>query len=321
MLTPYSSPRRDSTLREILLLLRDANPTLRSSPLARYSLRLVFWDADTDRFKSEELAIIPAKDLLVPAPISRSGPPGTANSRLDRTLADAKFVIGDYLDVAYIGSALPIVPGALPGTNNLSNPSAPHPPVGGFGVPPSGPHGPGGYGAPPHLRGGAPVGPGGGGRGGFAGVPRGAPGGPRDVIGGRRDNTTWAQPSGPSSRGRGGFGAGGGGGGGRGGFGGPVHGGGGGRPTPADQGWGRRRPSHSEQNGDRVRSISPFLRSRLCSSSSWPTSQIPPPRRRDSRSRSPDRNGSGRRRSSSRSRSPPPPPRKNRPYDDEEMRD
>ncbi|GAA6041770.1 hypothetical protein JCM8097_008325 [Rhodosporidiobolus ruineniae] len=178
---------RDTTLREILLLLRDAAPALRAAPLARYSLRLVFWDADHDRFTSEELAVIAAKDLLTPPGSSAAAASRGVytNPRLDRTLADAKFVVGDLLDVAYLGASVEVAPA----------------------VPPPGPVGFGNqYAAPPHLRGGPPPPQFGLGRGGFAGAPGGPRGGP---AGGRRDDT-WAPvplrggPGGPP-RGRGGF--------------------------------------------------------------------------------------------------------------------
>ncbi|GAA5843652.1 hypothetical protein JCM11251_006396 [Rhodosporidiobolus azoricus] len=260
---------RDTTLREILLLLRDVDPSLRSTPAARFSLRLVFWDADKERFRSEELAVIAAKDLTPTSSGAGGGahagaPRGNyTNPRLDRTLADAKFVVGDYLSVAHLGTpAAPPVPAPVVA------------PVG-FGGRPAGPRGGPAFGAsgpqyapPPHLRGGGPPLPTGpaGGRGGFGG----APAGPRGPPAGRRDDT-WA----PVQRG--------GGGGGRGGFNG----------RSADQGWGKRRPSEPEGAGDRP----------------------PPPRRRDSRSRSP-----ARRRSPSYTRSPPPPPRRDS-RDDVDMRD
>ncbi|GAA5880149.1 hypothetical protein JCM8547_001580 [Rhodosporidiobolus lusitaniae] len=267
---------RDSTLREILLLLRDSDPSLRSSPLARYSLRLVFWDADHDRYKSDDIATVSTKDLL-PVSSGSSGSSGVGggkylNPRLDRTLADANFVIGDYLSVAYMsGVGPPVLPG-MPGGAPLA--------VGGPLPPPRG--GPAAFGPPPHLRGPGPVGPGGGG------------------IGGRRDGTTWA-PAGPGPRGgRGGFG---GGGPGRGGYGGGGPGGGRAPMPSADQGWGRRRPSGADGPVG---------------------ARVPPPRRRDSRSLSPDRDRDHLRRRSpsparNRSRSPPPPPRDHR--DDMDMRD
>ncbi|GAA5918249.1 hypothetical protein JCM6882_005129 [Rhodosporidiobolus microsporus] len=252
---------RDTTLREILLLLRDADAALRPSPTSRFSLRLVFWDADNERFRSEELAVIAAKDLL---PSSGGGAAASrgnySNPRLDRTLADAKFVVGDYLSVAHLGLPAPIP---------VPAPAAP--PVG-FGGRPLGPRGPGPagggsgpqYAQPPHLRGGpGPSMVPGGGRGGFGGGPGLAgPRGPPQA--GRRDDT-WA----PVQRGAGG--------GGRGGF------NEGGRPA-ADQGWGRRRPSGNEQSEDRPppprrrdsRSRSPARRRS-------PSYTRSPPPRRDSR--------------------------------------
>ncbi|GAA6023327.1 hypothetical protein JCM10207_006236 [Rhodosporidiobolus poonsookiae] len=213
---------RDTTLRELLLLLRDASPSLRlsSGPTARYSLRLVYYDPDRSRFSSTDLAVVPAQDLHSPPSA------GQGQGRLDRTLADAKFVVGDFLDVAFLGA---------PGTGPL-------PPAGG---PPGAPaHGGAQYAPPPHLRGGPPL-PGG-------GPPRGSPA----AFAGRRDDT-WAPPPGPGA-GRGGFAPRG-----RGGFGGPGGGYGGGRPAPADQGWGRRRPSEGgerERNGGGARPPPPRRR-------------------------------------------------------------
>ncbi|BGP18762.1 hypothetical protein JCM10213_004279 [Rhodosporidiobolus nylandii] len=249
---------RDTTLREILLLLRDASPPLRTSPLARYSLRLVFWDADSARFQSSDLAVIAAKDLLATgpnAPGARAGPGVYTNPRLDRTLAEAKFVVGDYLDVAFLGVAPPPVE---------AGPGGPLPPLAAGPGPQFAPRG-----APPHLAGPA-------GRGGFGGGPRG--GGAPHV--GRRDDTTWA----PVQRG----GGGGGGppgprgapypprGGGGGGF--------GGRPGPADMGWNRRRSSTQDDRPPPPRrrdsrSLSPDRHRRRSPS----RSRSPPPGRRDSR--------------------------------------
>ncbi|GAA5993799.1 hypothetical protein JCM11641_006067 [Rhodosporidiobolus odoratus] len=253
LILPIHMYRRDTTLREVLALLREADPSLRSSPLARYSLRLVFWDADADRFKSEELATIAAKDLLSSA--SAGGRGVYSNPRLDRTLADAKFVVGDFLDVACLGTA-PAVPQAA-----SVPPSAPQ---SGYG-PRGAAVGPGPqFAPPPHSRGGPP-----GARGGPPVGFSGARGGP----GGRRDDTTWAPVSrgGPGGRAapyppRGG------------GAGGPVEG------RVADQGWGRRRPSASDDRPPPPRrrdsrSVSPDRQRRRSPS----YSRSPPPHLRKGR--------------------------------------
>ncbi|GAA5913577.1 hypothetical protein JCM5296_001429 [Sporobolomyces johnsonii] len=284
---------RDSTLREILILLRDASPTLRASPLTRYSLRLVFWDAQHDRFTSQDLASISARELLSSSSTAtggggastkdRSARGAYANPRLDQTLAEARFVIGDYLDVALI---LPSGPSLLPLSTATSAAGGPQFAPLELGVRGSA----AARGGPPPF--GPPGGGGGGGRDRFGGGggPRGGPMPPPP----RAD--TWAPvPTGGPLASRGGalqngpaqWGPRGGRGGGRGGMSRPP-------PPPQDQGWGsRRRPS--EQEHDRFA-----------------------PRRRDSRSLSP---AAGARRPHSRSPSPPPPRRRDSRGDDVDMRD
>ncbi|KAK4053404.1 hypothetical protein OIV83_001569 [Microbotryomycetes sp. JL201] len=97
---------RDTTLRELLVLLRDAAPDLRSAPLARYSVRHVYFDTRDDRFVSKDLATITARDLVK----SSAAPPPAADYRLGRTLADFDYVAGDFFDVAYLTSSGPTVP-------------------------------------------------------------------------------------------------------------------------------------------------------------------------------------------------------------------
>ncbi|POY76005.1 hypothetical protein BMF94_0728 [Rhodotorula taiwanensis] len=161
---------RDSTLREILHLVRDADPSLRTStlPLARYSIRIVFWDSNADRYTSSEIAVINNRDLFQ----SQTGRGGHGNvppnPRLDRTLADAKFVVGDFLDIAYI-LAEPIVPPSIGGTPAT-------------GVP--GPAARPGLGGPGRANG-FP---------GATGVHGGMNGGGAASVG-RRDDSTWAAPS------------------------------------------------------------------------------------------------------------------------------
>ncbi|GAA5976870.1 hypothetical protein JCM21900_005685 [Sporobolomyces salmonicolor] len=166
---------RDSTIREILVLLRDASPTLRASPLARYSLRLVFWDAQQDRFTSQDLASVSARELVSgPGPAGSRGDRPAAHrasystSRLDKTLAEAKFVIGDYLDVAHLlphhAGGPPSAPGPGPGPAPADARAGPPFAVrgtaaaqGGFGGgPPLGPSGRGGVGGGIGPRGAMP---------------------------------------------------------------------------------------------------------------------------------------------------------------------
>lgn len=115
---------RDSTVREILNLVRDADPALRATtlPLARFSVRVVYWDANANRYTSQEVAVVQNRDLLQPpAGAHRQGPsPGSTNPRLDRTLADAKLVVGDFLDIAYIAPD-PVISAAAP---PMAGPSA-----------------------------------------------------------------------------------------------------------------------------------------------------------------------------------------------------
>lgn len=152
---------------------------------------------------------------------------------IDRTLSEAKYVVGDFLDIAYI----------VPGANPVGSGPAGHVPANGPQFAPlqapSGPRGVGGG-----IQGARGVGLGG---------PRGGPAGLPSTRG-----DTWA-----NSRG-GGFG---GASGARGGARFAVNGAGGGRPVPADQGWGNRRSrtnTAEEKNGDKERvrytvSVSPKL--------------------------------------------------------------
>ncbi|BGO89242.1 hypothetical protein NBRC10512_005925 [Rhodotorula toruloides] len=249
---------RDTTLREIINLVLDSSPRIRTllipsvstsssstnaatpappavhlhSPNARLSLRIVFFDPSLSRFTSTDLASFSVRDLVSssnPPPVARGG--GVpAHIKLERTLEDAKFVAGDLLDIAIIGVGPP----------DASAPTL---------VPPAGPGargGPGSFG----IRGAA--GGAGAGANGFA--PRGpaAAGGP-----GGGPGPKWALPGGP-----------------RGGLRGAVN-----ARGPADQGWsvaprgpaGGRRVSEGGGGGrydDRDRPSGP-------------------PRRRSSRSRSP----------------------------------
>ncbi|BGP37617.1 Histone deacetylase complex subunit sap18 [Rhodotorula kratochvilovae] len=276
---------RDSTLRELLHLLRDASPPLRAHPLAKYSLRLVFFDPETSLYKSSDLALISARDLLLPSAAPPAPPQGARShlppaahgaQRLDRTLAEAKYIVGDLLDVALLLPDAPapaLGPGAPPGTLGVAGP---------FGI-----------------RGAAA----GGGRGGF-GAPGGRGGPPGMGMGmgpGARRPDTWAPAPAharpPHVRGggpphmRGGPGAGG-----------PR----GGAAPPADQGWGgaRRRSDAGGAGGPGGGGSDGRDR---------PPHVPPPARRRSSRSRSP-----GPRRDA---RSPPPPRRRRDDDDDVPMRD
>lgn len=152
---PSNFNRSDTTLRELVLLLRDAEPSLRNNPLARFSLRLVFFDSERDRFTSKDIGIVTAKDLLTPPSGSSSSAHPSNNRRndfrVDKTLSEAKFVVGDYVDVAYLsGPAGPPPPfGSGPGGPPLNNgrDSAPH-----FSI--AGRAGPGGRPLPPGRSGG-----------------------------------------------------------------------------------------------------------------------------------------------------------------------
>ncbi|GAA5882299.1 hypothetical protein JCM16303_004057 [Sporobolomyces ruberrimus] len=200
---------RDSTLREIVLSLRDAAPHLRNNTFAKYSLKLVFWDSKLDRHTSTDLASIAAKELGAMS----SSEPRRAAGAADKSLTQVKYVVGDFIDVAYI------LPGAPPNPSASSNVSAIGPQF-----------------AP------SPAFPG----------PRGAISGAQQVtrglvapqrMGPRGD--TWA-PTRPGSNGfgpRGGAGAGGGG---------PRFGATAGRPAPADQGWGNRQARDRAPHGKNV---------------------------------------------------------------------
>lgn len=136
--------RRDSTIRDVLVLLRDAAPELRANPLARYSVKHVFFDGPRDRFISRDVAVVPAKDLLIKAATeSASAVPGAPSSsrtdpRTSKTLAEFDFIAGDFLDVAYLVSHGPPL-------NARDGPGAP------FGA------GPPGRGPPPHGSGAGPA--------------------------------------------------------------------------------------------------------------------------------------------------------------------
>ncbi|GJN88244.1 hypothetical protein Rhopal_001209-T1 [Rhodotorula paludigena] len=297
---------RDSTLREILLLARDALPSLAPSPAApaaastaRYSLRLVYYDPDSSAFKSSDLASIPARDLALAA----SDLP--ASSRLDRTLADAKFVPGDFLALAHLGADGPAPPAPASAAHGAN----------GVGVARAGAAAPFGIrgaarGAGPQF---APLHQGGGGAGASAGRPHGGPGAPPGP-GARRPSDTWA-PAGPRGGAPGGPGAGP-----RGGYGPRGRAGG---PPPMDQGWGSGpRGARTSGGGGGAAGYPPPPQGRFDD-----RDRPPHQRRRSSRSRSPVRgpptNGRDRvrERDRPRSRSPPPPARRRRDSDDAAMRD
>ncbi|KAI5481027.1 hypothetical protein MNV49_006213 [Pseudohyphozyma bogoriensis] len=84
---------KDTTFRELLLLLRDSSPILRSHHHARYNVRLVYFDSSTSRYTFKDLFTIPVRDLV--SSQSRPGPS-------ERTLDEISFVVGDYIDVAYL---------------------------------------------------------------------------------------------------------------------------------------------------------------------------------------------------------------------------
>ncbi|KAM0792729.1 hypothetical protein ACM66B_002507 [Microbotryomycetes sp. NB124-2] len=103
---------RDTTLRELLVLLRDAAPDLRTAPLAKFSIRHVYFDTRDDRFVSKDLALVPAKDLNN---VASHGREVNVDSRLSRTLAEVNYVAGDFFDVAYLTTnGPPGAPGAGP---------------------------------------------------------------------------------------------------------------------------------------------------------------------------------------------------------------
>lgn len=207
-----------------MLSLRDSSPTLRNNNLAKFSLKLVFWDSKVDKYTSTELAHLNAKDLGSPTDRRSGGGGGT----IDRTLSEAKYVVGDFLDIAYI----------VPGANPVGPGPASHVPTNGPQFAPlQAPSGPRGIGGGPQGARGVGLG---GPRGGSLGLPA-------------TRGDTWA-----NSRG-GGFGGAGGRGGAR--FAGNGVGGGG-RPVPADQGWGNRRSrmnTAEDKSGvtERVRFTSP----------------------------------------------------------------
>lgn len=161
---------RDSTLHEILHLVRDADPALRAAalPHARYSVRVVYWDAQAERYTSSELAVVQHRELVQPAAPPAGGPrhhrPAGA---LGRTLADFKFVVGDFLDIAFLTTDA-LAPGPGPGLGPGPGPGGPPPPPGAFGA---------GARMPPSRPGPPPV---------------GINGGPY----GRRDDSTWGGPPG-----------------------------------------------------------------------------------------------------------------------------
>ncbi|GAA5970184.1 hypothetical protein JCM3765_006906 [Sporobolomyces pararoseus] len=217
---------KDSTLREILLSLRDAAPQLRGNNAAKFSLKLVFWDSKMDRYASTDLALIHAKDLSSSPSSSssdhRRAPSGGGGSNSpEKTLSEAKYVVGDFIDVAYI---LPGVPNAVGGpVSNLAPSNGPQ-----FAPLPS------------HS------GPRGGGPAGAFGIRGAAVGNQRG--GSRPGGDTWAPTRPVPGTGGGRYGS--------------------GRPAPADQGWGNRRPrgnapeDRNAKNGNRPprrnsRSLSP----------------------------------------------------------------
>ncbi|KAK4056193.1 hypothetical protein OIO90_002634 [Microbotryomycetes sp. JL221] len=99
---------RDTTVRELLLLLRDAAPELRAAPLARYSVRHVLFDVKRDRFVSKDVALVPSKDLVkTNKTATMAAGHARHDHRLTRTLAELDFVAGDFLDIAYLSPSGP----------------------------------------------------------------------------------------------------------------------------------------------------------------------------------------------------------------------
>ncbi|GAA6054917.1 hypothetical protein JCM3770_004283 [Rhodotorula araucariae] len=280
----------DSSLREILLLARDALPALRAHTAhsARYSLRLVFFDNDALKYNSTDLALVSARDL------SLSTTP--SSSRVDRTLQEAKYVVGDLVDIAFFPSD-----------------HQPAPPPNSASAPPGAPPGSLAVAGPFGIRG-AAAGRGGGafgypGRGGgaFGGAGRGPPvtAHPR-----ARAGDTWAPAGGAVPRGpRTGAGPGPG----------PAAGTRGGVGGAADHGWGgARRGPPPHRGGDGPGAGAGAGASAGASAAGFEgrdrpphvPSGPPPPRRRSSRSRSPGPRPS--RRGS-------PPPRRRRDDDDDDV--
>lgn len=102
MLSP--SCRKDSTLRELILLIRDASPNLRLHPHGRYSLKLVYYDTPRAAYVSRELATLSVRDV-----VQRT----STNRAVEKTLDEVRFVVGDFLDVAYF---IPVPAAAAAGT-------------------------------------------------------------------------------------------------------------------------------------------------------------------------------------------------------------
>lgn len=96
--------RKDSTLRELILLILDGNSNLQGKiNTARYSFRLVYFDNGRDRFTSKEIGTITGRSLQQPP----RDAPKDRKTREDTTLESAGFVVGDYLDVAILGTQPP----------------------------------------------------------------------------------------------------------------------------------------------------------------------------------------------------------------------
>lgn len=91
----------------MILLLRDTSPSLRSSPNARYSVKVVFYDPKRETFTSREFGTIFAKDLLDSKSMNFINGDRDNNNermvenRINRSLHDIRYVIGDYIDIAY----------------------------------------------------------------------------------------------------------------------------------------------------------------------------------------------------------------------------
>mgnify|MGYP001587049378 FL=1 len=176
-------------------------------------MRLVYFDTGRDRFASRELATVSAREIV-------HSPNPDRTTSADKTLDDARFVIGDYVDVAFHAGHM----GPGPLAPNASGPYAER------GIGGGGPRGTFGFGGP---RGNDRMGAG------PAPVERDGP---------SRAEDAWGKPAdvrgpipGSSGWGRGGGGMGGGGG--RGG--GNMGDRGFNTAKPADSGWSRR-ASHGE---------------------------------------------------------------------------
>jgi histone deacetylase complex subunit SAP18 len=99
--SPTLTPRRDTTLPELITALRIISPTAEfRHPLARFSFRALFADSvSKGHFSQKDLGQITSRDMLEENLLLTES---SGNRLHNRTLEELRFVPGDYLSIAVV---------------------------------------------------------------------------------------------------------------------------------------------------------------------------------------------------------------------------